>query len=214
MKPQATRSTPQPRKSPRQARSRHTVDAILDAAARVFAQEGYESTTTNRIADVAGVSVGSLYQYFPNKDALVAALHRRHSQQMRAVMTTVLDAASRTSLRDGIAALVRALLAAHLIDPELHRMLERELPFFDDARDEDSAYMVVVQRVGDLFARHGDALVPANSGLAAWVVLRMLESLVHAAVLEPPRGASIAEIETAIVDMALAYLTGGRAPAR
>src|SRR3954447_10769421 len=67
-----------PRKSPRQDRSRATVDAILEAAARVLVKQGFERTTTNRVAEAAGVSVGSLYQYFPSQEALVAALVAGH----------------------------------------------------------------------------------------------------------------------------------------
>lgn len=70
--------TAAPRKHPRQQRSRETVDRILDAAARIFDERGYRATTTNHVAELAGVSIGSLYQYFPNKDALLVALARRH----------------------------------------------------------------------------------------------------------------------------------------
>ncbi len=209
--PAAARDSPKPRKAPRQARSRHTVDAILDAAARVFAQEGYAATTTNRVAEVAGVSIGSLYQYFPNKDALIVALHHRHSAQMRAVMTTVLDASSGASLRDSLAALVRALLAAHLIEPRLHRMLEREFSFFDDAHEESGAHAVVIGRVTALLERHRADLAVDDVALATWTVMRALESLVHAAILEPPR-APLPAVEDAIVDLLVGYLAGPRQP--
>ena len=67
-----------PRKRPSQARSKATVEAILVAAAQVFRRQGYAGATTDRIAERAGVSVGSLYQYFPNKDAILVALTERH----------------------------------------------------------------------------------------------------------------------------------------
>ncbi|TMZ52891.1 TetR/AcrR family transcriptional regulator, partial [Klebsiella pneumoniae] len=67
-----------PRKTPRQQRSRETVAAILEAAAQLFQRHGYTATTTNKIAERAGVSIGSLYQYFPNKEALLAALAQEH----------------------------------------------------------------------------------------------------------------------------------------
>jgi AcrR family transcriptional regulator len=62
----------QMKKKPMQARARATVTSILDATARILEREGYEATTTNRIAEVAGISIGSLYEYFPNKQAIVA----------------------------------------------------------------------------------------------------------------------------------------------
>ena len=75
-------TTVSPRKLPRQARSQATVDALLDATAQVLVERGYARTTTNAVAERAGVSVGSLYQYFPNKDALITALQQRHVRQM------------------------------------------------------------------------------------------------------------------------------------
>src|SRR5262245_37742302 len=70
------------RKSASQERSRATVDALLEATARILIREGYDRASTNRIAHVAGVSIGSLYQYFPSKEALVAALIDRHKQEI------------------------------------------------------------------------------------------------------------------------------------
>ena len=67
-----------PRKRPRQQRSQATWAAILDAATQLFQRLGYAGTTTNRVAELAGVSIGSLYQYFPDKDALLLALAERH----------------------------------------------------------------------------------------------------------------------------------------
>ncbi len=106
---------PTPRKVPRQARARATVDAILDAAARLLVEQGYADTTTNSVAEIAGVSIGSLYQYFPNKDALIVALHRRHAQQMHAVMTAALEGSRQGSLRASLARLPTSS------SPALHR---------------------------------------------------------------------------------------------
>ena len=71
----------EPRKRPLQRRSREMVDRILDAAARIFVERGYHGTTTNHVAEAAEVSVGSVYQYFPNKDALLVALGERHLEE-------------------------------------------------------------------------------------------------------------------------------------
>ena len=74
-----------PRKLASQERSRATVDALLEATTRVLLKEGYDRASTNRIAEVAGVSIGSLYQYFPSKEALVAAVIDRHAQEISEV---------------------------------------------------------------------------------------------------------------------------------
>ena len=79
-----------PRKSPRQERSRRTVARILDAATHVFHERGYSAATTNDIAVEAGVSVGSLYQYFPNKDALLVALMEQHIESATAGLAELL----------------------------------------------------------------------------------------------------------------------------
>ena len=76
----------EPRKRPKQARSVALVERVLDEAARLFEESGYHATTTNHIAKAAGVSVGSLYQYFPNKDALLVGLVERHLDEAAPAM--------------------------------------------------------------------------------------------------------------------------------
>src|SRR5437588_11915439 len=84
-----------PRKNASQERSRATVDALVEATARILVREGFEKTSTNRIAEIAGVSIGSLYQYFPGKEALVAAVIDRHNQEVmgivRSTLTEIMD---------------------------------------------------------------------------------------------------------------------------
>src|SRR5215469_8872305 len=79
-----------PRKQASQERSRATVDALIEATARILVGEGFDKASTNRIAERAGVSVGSLYQYFPSKEALVAAVMERHNQQLTQVVRRAL----------------------------------------------------------------------------------------------------------------------------
>src|SRR5262252_975871 len=76
------KSLSEPRKQPVQQRARVTVEAILDATAHIWAREGYAAVNTNRVAEAAGVSIGSLYQCFPDKAALVGAVAVRHSEAM------------------------------------------------------------------------------------------------------------------------------------
>src|SRR5437870_12652127 len=75
-----------PRKLPKQERAKATVEAILAATAHILVREGFDAASTNRIADEAGVSVGSLYQYFPSKQAIVSALLERHVHRMLGVI--------------------------------------------------------------------------------------------------------------------------------
>lgn len=98
------------RRQPSQARSRSTVEAILIAAARVFRREGWRATT-NRIAAEAGVGVGSLYEYFPNKQALLQALAVRHLELAESGLAPALDGHDQP-LRDWLAAVQAAVLAS------------------------------------------------------------------------------------------------------
>lgn len=94
------------RKLPRQERSRMTVDAIVEAATRILEEHGLEGYTTNRVADRAGISIGSFYQYFPNKDALTAELSRRRHDELVEALRTSVRRHSPTSLRGALRAVV------------------------------------------------------------------------------------------------------------
>jgi AcrR family transcriptional regulator len=117
-----------PRKSASQKRSRVTVETLLDATARVLTRQGYDRASTNRIAATAGVSVGSLYQYFPNKEALVAALVARHNREMLQLLRDALREMASRDLATVMRELVRAMVDAHLVDPALHRIFAEQVP--------------------------------------------------------------------------------------
>jgi AcrR family transcriptional regulator len=117
-----------PRRRPRQARAQETTRAILEAAARVFAAHGYAAGTTNRIADAAGVSIGSLYEYFPNKDAILVALMERHIAEGEAAMRALVARTRPGPLRTQVRTFVQAMIALHAHAPRLHRVLFEEAP--------------------------------------------------------------------------------------
>ena len=124
----AARPRLNPRKTPRQSRSQATCAAILEAAARILETEGGHGLTTNHIAALAGVSIGSLYQYFPGKEAVLAELIRGMRQEM---LDDFEDAARRAKGRDlafAVDALTGASLRHHLRRPALAQALEREEP--------------------------------------------------------------------------------------
>ena len=199
---------PQPRRMPRQARSKALVEAILEATARVLAERGYAGTNTNLVAERAGVSVGSVYQYFPNKDSLLTALHERHAAQISAAIDAVLAASRPRSLRGKIEAMVTALLAAHRVEPQLHQVLEKEFPFFDAPKDQSPADDSIHRRVRLLLEEHRDEIGPRNRDLATWGLLQTMESLVHAAVIDAPPQFSATAVERAIVEVLMGYLAG------
>lgn len=196
-----------PRKKPLQQRSQLMVETILDATARVLSKRGYEGTNTNVIAEMAGISVGSIYQYFPNKDALIAALHERMAQRIFTVIRDAVENTPAHNLREAVAILVHAVIEAHLIDPALHRILEIEFPFFERSKRPGSVDMDIFAEVHGLLQRRRAELSVSDLRLATYMVMRMTESLVHAAVLEPPADLELAAIEQAIVNAIVGYLT-------
>src|SRR6478609_2070046 len=105
-RPMARKPPTKPRKNALQARSRATVDALVEATARILVREGFEKASTNRIAEIAGVSVGSLYQYFPSKEALVAAVIDRHNQEIMQVVGGTLAGIGTLPIAQAIRSLV------------------------------------------------------------------------------------------------------------
>ena len=113
-----------PRKTPRQARAVATRAALLEAAARILEAEGAKLLTTNRIAERAGVSIGTLYQYFPGKQAILAALIRQMRRELEADLATATAAAGARDLAAAVAALCRAVVQHHIRRPGLAEALE------------------------------------------------------------------------------------------
>lgn len=140
-----------PRKSPRQGRSQRTVDRIVEAAARVFNDAGYQSATTNAIAAEAGVSIGSLYQYFPNKDSLLVDIARRHISDSLAAFDRLVDGLRPTdSLPRVIRHVIDLLVGQHEYD-ELHLLIAHRAPRTREIDDEleraQSHFIAVAERL-------------------------------------------------------------------
>lgn len=133
-----SRSTVNPRKVPAQARSRATVDAIVQAATYILTKVGWEGLTTNAIAERAGVNIGSLYQFFPNKEAVIAELQRRHAAATRTDLLKALAILpEQPSLRDALTMIVEMIVTEHRVAPALHKAIHEELPRTVRQMDED-----------------------------------------------------------------------------
>ena len=117
-----------PRKRPRQDRAKATVDTILAASARVLVKRGFDGFTTNEVASAAGVSIGSLYQYYPNKEALVAALLEQHVEEMSAMLMGELARVSLLPMAQAVRVVIEMTIRAHAVEPELHRVLTEQVP--------------------------------------------------------------------------------------
>jgi AcrR family transcriptional regulator len=113
------------RKRPKQGRAIATVDAILQAAAYILQRYGWDGFTTNLVAERAGVNIGSLYQYFPNKQAIVAELQRRHVQRARQTLPAPEPG---KTLAEYLRVMIEAGVKEHQVDPALHRVFAEQLP--------------------------------------------------------------------------------------
>jgi AcrR family transcriptional regulator len=166
------------RKTPRQARSRATVDAIIEAGARILSDDGWAGFTTNRVAERAGVSIGSLYQYFEDKFSLVDAIRQTHLEngmqamrRVRAVGLTPHELAVR---------IVAARIEAHSIHPGLHPVLLQEIPTArarrNPASDYEVAYLSLYAKiVADFRSRQGS---PADA-VAGRVLSDAVDGVIH-----------------------------------
>src|SRR5262245_46080016 len=116
------------RRMPMQDRAQATVEALLEATARVLVEVGYSRLSTNRVAKRAGVSIGSLYQYFADKDALVDALARRVSERQSEVIVEHILSSAGQPLPETIRSLIYGVIAAKRVEPELSQALVTQVP--------------------------------------------------------------------------------------
>jgi AcrR family transcriptional regulator len=163
-----------------------TVEAVLDAVVRILKSEGFEALTTNHIAEVAGVSIGPVYQYFPDKRAIFAALHERHIREIdRLVESKLMEHAASpldTLMRAMIEAMIEAMIDAHTPDRELYELLSTEVPHrAEGTRDfavrlHGAFRLAIAARVDELKKRR-------DIDTVVFVVTHMAEALSHGAVL-------------------------------
>ena len=204
------RKSLQPRKRPVQQRSRFTVDQILEAAAHVFAERGYAGATTNHIAERAGVSIGSLYQYFPNKDTVLVALHARHMESASEVLRRMMEEAlsEKKAPEYLLRRFVRQIVEMHASEPALHHVLLYEGPRTPELSKklhtiEDSMAYAVEQMLAE---RGGISRLHAKH--AAYLVVHVVENMAHEYVIHPPPDMPIDVFVEELVTMLSGYIWG------
>lgn len=169
------------RKAPRQQRARTTVESILQAAAHILGRRGWTGFTTNEVAETAGVSIGSLYQYFPNKLALAEAIRERHLQEVLKALAPPGDWDERApSLDQRAAHLVDVVIAVHSIDQPLHRVLLEEVPLASRASlcRFEAEYQL---RYRSVIAASSGECGSERDDVAGRVLAGAVEGVVHAA---------------------------------
>ncbi len=203
------------RKEPKQDRAAFTVDAILEATSLLLKQHGFDRLNVNDVAERAGFSVGSLYQYFSSKEALLAELRRRHHRSVAEALRRALRAAPDEPFESGLRTVIRANVRVHALDPELHHLLNQrygDVGFEIDADQPSTALAAAVAKeLAAGFAEYFDV-----SRSRAIEMLRVLativESITHAAVLDGTLSLDEDALVEEIAAAALGYLDRAASP--
>lgn len=192
------------RRKPQQQRAQATVEAIQQAVARILKREGAGAVTTNRIAEVAGVSIGSVYQYFPDKSAIFAALHLRHIEEIDRLMESILVEHAASPLETLVRALVEGMVEAHTGDPELYALMMTEVP-----QRAEGTKPFAVRMHGAFRLALASRMKKKTHELekTAFVMANMVDALAHGAVLRRPAAVSLIEAKNEAVRAVMSYLS-------
>ncbi|HEX7339690.1 MAG TPA: TetR family transcriptional regulator [Rhodanobacteraceae bacterium] len=195
------------RKQPRQARSAQLVDDILEAAIRVLVREGARRFTTARVAETAGISVGSLYQYFPNKEAILFRLQTREWRQTMDRLSAVLEDAD-TAPPTRLKTAVRLYFQSECEEVAFRGALEDAAPLYREA-PEVQAHVEEGRR---LMERFMDAALPQTAqperAFVASVVGNVMSAVGHRVSGQGYSEADIDRFAAAVGEMLCAYVEG------
>ena len=168
---------PDPRKRPRQARSMATFEAILEAAARILESLGFVGFNTNAVAELAGVSIGSLYQYFPSKDALIVELIRRERTKLSIHIFEAIQQNDAADLKEKLRLIIQAAVQHQLSRPQLARTLEFASELIGKDIEESELQYELETIVSDLFMHSG----VSHAQIVAQDVIALSKGMINAA---------------------------------
>ena len=175
-----------PRKIPTQDRANFTFDTILDAAAQVLLNDGYENASTNKIAERAGVSIGSLYEYFPSKEAVFCALRLRCSEIEFNHVTTELQNARDIPIRELMRLLIKKGIEAILLHPEITCALQSEVPAHILKEKSSDLFADFLKASMEYTAQQNDQLRKQDLDMAMWVGAHVPALLIGHTLVEAP----------------------------
>jgi AcrR family transcriptional regulator len=202
------------RKPPQQSRSRATVNAILDAMIRILDREGPEAASTSRVAEVAGVSVGTLYQYFANRDAILDALQDREFERAMEMVGRVLVAPGGVPDRRVARQVIEELLQLYRAAPALHRVLAVEGLRVTEPERVQAFDLRMVAMIRTFLALAGQGIRRSNLEAASFVIYQSVRATMLAYLLERPPGLDDAALVDEVTELILAYLVGPELEAR
>ena len=183
------------------------VEAILDATTRILVSDGYVRLTTNRVAELAGISIGSLYQYFPNRDALITGVARRYTDTMKAELEEILIETKTESLKAAVTAMIKCIAARNAKNPKLNYILNHELPRLGNMEWRDDIAARSLWLANSLLATHKVELrSEIDLGTAAFLIAKTVEAV--ATSMGQARAAKLSKdkIEMSLIEMLLLFL--------
>ncbi|MFT3691262.1 TetR/AcrR family transcriptional regulator [Paenirhodobacter sp.] len=194
-----------PRKIPRQSRAQATGRAIIEATVQILVQAGFERMTTALVAQRAGVSIGSLYQYYPNKQALAAAVVDHYGEVFAARFAQAIDEAPGDTLARTVDALAATAFRNHPHDPRLHRVLIEIAPRIGHSKTLSARIAALIEA---RLRRHADELAgDLNPDEAAVMLEVLLENAAHRALEQHPASLPPERLADQCRRMIMAYLT-------
>jgi AcrR family transcriptional regulator len=202
------------RKRPQQPRAKETVRAILEATAQILDRESLDAATTTRIAEVAGVSIGSLYQYFSHRDAILEALQDREFERTIAVMQAVFaDGNLDKAPVETVTAALRGLAQLYAQSPGLHRVLTIEGLRVARAERVHAFDVRVIELVRHFLVAARAPLRVNDVEAAAFIIYQSVRATMLAHLLERPAGLDADALIDELTNFLTAYVLGGVAPA-
>jgi AcrR family transcriptional regulator len=199
-----------PRKAPTQDRSKATVDAIMQATEKVLLEDGWDAANTNRVAEVAGVSIGSLYQYFPSKESLLASLWATLRDDMVGSIAEVMLELGDASLEDATEEIVGTMWAAYAERMPLMKIVVREGPMVDARRKLDRANQDLVGVLRGFVEKYGQRIDPVSSAATAYALAHSIDGVLLNGVLDRPDELPTTAFLDELQRLALGYLLGPR----
>lgn len=210
----ARRMAINPRKVPIQARSKAMVEALLDATTRILVKDGYDALSTNRVAKAAGVSVGSLYQYYPSKEALVRGVLERWGTLITEQMTGLRASLADASLDEAVAVVVGSVLTSARLDPKLSQVMLEQLPRIGAFDELEQLNRRFAELLASWLELHPAEVEVDDAALAAHVVVTTLDSLCNHAITYRPELFESPRFAAHVERLLIGYLAPTRAAER
>ena len=194
------------RRTPRQLRSKTTVDAIVVAASEILAGEGHRALTTNRIAAVAGIGIGSVYEYFIDKDAILAAVLANFSDSLWSDAERAFADAQKLGFEEALECVVHAVVTRYQSNPALHARLLEHTPYLKTENPLSQIEAHFVEHLSALLQSHQDVLQLSNPRFHAAVCTRSSRNLIENSCWDRSFVLNLSNVEPEMVAVTMGYL--------